>query len=130
MAESLIDQGVSAVFGPTTSTVAMKLKPLFENESTVFLSSTVSANSLDGIDDSLFKFISVSSRAHKIVSLLLDYNNVEKIVFVNDMTNDKFAENYISEFEPLFNQRGGRFLKLLIIFLNQDLHLERPQMLL
>ncbi|MBI9104370.1 MAG: ABC transporter substrate-binding protein [Spirochaetales bacterium] len=120
MTEELINEGISVIFGPTTSSAALSIQPLFGKEGIVFLSSTVSTMELDGIDDNLIRFISVKTRKDKITKLLLDYNGVEEVVVVNDLTNNKFAISYIDEIQPAYESRGGMIKKVITYVPQED----------
>lgn len=110
IAEEMISDGVVAILGPTLSNTALKLVPYMNDQKTILISSTVSTNSLDNLDDYHIKFISVQNRYEILTNLLLNIKEDKNVSFVYDVENQGFAENYIKAFAPHYTQSGGTII--------------------
>jgi len=108
----LINEGITVIFGPTTSSSATELQSFYQREDLIFISSTVSSTLFDSIDDNHFRFISVKDRGEKVANYLIE-NNILKLLIVNDSTNEKLASTYIDDFMPRYSMQGGEMINII-----------------
>ncbi|WP_305045262.1 ABC transporter substrate-binding protein [Geoalkalibacter sp.] len=112
--QKLLDEGVVAVIGPMTSSMALAVQPLADARRTVLLSPTVSSDALSGRDDFFLRTASTNAQGAR---LLADYAAGElgltSINVLYDLGNRAYGESLYRSFASEFEARGGRIAEVL-----------------
>ncbi len=107
--DHLIDQGVWAIIGPMTSSMAMATVPAVNRHRVPMLSPTASTNELIGIDDSFFRTYPASARAaDRLAEHLAEDLGLRRVNAIFDLGNRAHTESWLRHFQDAFAARGGR----------------------
>lgn len=111
--QELIEQGVDAMIGPMSSTIAMAILPYLNRSRMVTVSPTASTTRLSGRDDYFFR-VCPSAGAHARVNA--DYQirsgNMQRITVAFHSGNPSFCESFIKNFKQTFQAGGGEILSV------------------
>jgi branched-chain amino acid transport system substrate-binding protein len=105
----LLAEGVVAIIGHMTSTMSVAAVPLMNENKTVMISPTATANALDAQDDF---FIRMEPASRKQTESLARYAfskaGLKRVAALYDASNRVYSEDYLNAFSSLFNKLGGR----------------------
>ncbi len=107
-AKNLIDQGASAIIGPTTSAMAVAVTPVVNDAKVVCLSPTATTEDLSGKDD---YFLRVTSTTKLFAATNANYQlktkRMRRVAAAYDLGNRSFSENWINNFAAALEKGGG-----------------------
>lgn len=108
----LIGQGVEAIIGPMTSSVAMAIVPLVNASSTIMVSPTVTTTQLSGMDDNFLRVIgSTRSYADRQARYQLEKLGHRQAVAIFDQNNGAYTESWLRDFVATYEALGGKLLR-------------------
>lgn len=109
---NLIDQGVAAIIGPLTSSMAEATVPLANERQVVMISPCATTEALTGIDDYFFRVVaSTGQYAEHHAYHLHDNLNLKKFTVIYDLSNKSFAESYYHDFRTSIERLGGEIVQ-------------------
>jgi branched-chain amino acid transport system substrate-binding protein len=104
----LIDDGVVALIGPMTSSMAVVLHPLVNQARVVMVSPTVTANRFNDLDDYFYRMtMPLKVNAEKQAVEVLR-RGLKRIAVSVDTTNAAYTEDVLASFRQPFEAGGGR----------------------
>lgn len=107
----LINAGVMAIIGHTTSTTTVAAVPLMNKEKKLMIAPSASTNKLTGLDDYLLRVTPPSSTQGDHLAHYIYHNmGLKKIAVVYDLSNRAFAEGLFRIFRPGFENMGGKVI--------------------
>lgn len=101
---ALIDRGVNAIIGPTTSAMAVAVAPLATEAQIPMFGVTVSTNQLSRQDDYFFRLISstqTSTRA--FADYLIEHTGFQQYAVVTDLSNEAYTRSWMRDFQARMN---------------------------
>jgi len=107
-AKELIDQKVTAILGPMTSSMAMQVVPLGNQHRIVVLGGTVTTNQLTGKDDYFFR---VLAPTRKFASANAGYQikrGLKRFAVTYDLRNRAYTESWLTDYKHAVERDGGR----------------------
>jgi len=105
--EALIAARVEAIIGPMTSSMGDAILPVATRAGMVVVSPTVTASSLSGKDDILFK-VAPSVETSTRLSAAFEYaRGVRRAAIVNDLSNRAYTADWAGHFRRDFTALGG-----------------------
>jgi branched-chain amino acid transport system substrate-binding protein len=109
----LLDQEVTAIIGPMTSSMAMEMVPIVNQSSTIMVSPTATTTKLLGLDDNFLRVIS-STRAYasKCARYQAQKLGRRTAVAIYDLNNRAYTQSWLDDFRSEFHKQGGKFLKV------------------
>jgi branched-chain amino acid transport system substrate-binding protein len=107
----LLEQGVCAIVGHSTSAQTMAGLKVTDPAGTVMISPTASTTALSGKDDFFFRVVDVSAtRAEILGRNIHDNRGCATISFVYDTVNRPFTQSFVDAVRKGFESAGGRVL--------------------
>ncbi|KFB69815.1 ABC transporter substrate-binding protein [Candidatus Accumulibacter vicinus] len=104
----LIDQGVVAIVGPVTSTVAKAILPIVDDARVVMVSSSATTDELTGKDDYLYRVnMSTAEAATRIAEYHLKERPLGPLVAAYDLNNRSYTERWLEAFRTTYEKGGG-----------------------
>jgi len=88
-----IDKNIPVVIGHYTSGMMVESMDYLRTRDILFLSPTISADSLSGIDDNFIRFIATTKEQAVVLTNLANKNNHKKFAIIYDLSNKGFNEN-------------------------------------
>ncbi|MEW6514901.1 MAG: penicillin-binding protein activator [Pseudomonadota bacterium] len=108
--DAFVAAGVRTVIGPMTSTMAIAILDRSKEAGLLLISPTVTASTLSGRDDNLFKVVS-STQKHAQLSADSQFDQgTRRIAAVYDLGNSAYTEDWLQQFRKAFEARGGKFV--------------------
>ncbi len=108
LVSDMVDQGLSAIIGPMTSSIAVSVAPLLQGGSTIMLSPTVSTNQLAGQADN---FLRIYPQNDVMATRLGEYAYTElglrHVAVVLDEGNLAHTKGWSDRFRDAFVALGG-----------------------
>lgn len=111
MAEELIRDGVIAIVGPATSSVAAEVLPVANREHVLLVSPTVSSSRFQGQDDWLVMLHPSTAVSARAMSSHAVGRGLRRAVLFQDGSNEVFTEAWSEAFVGDFQGRGGKVLR-------------------
>lgn len=105
----LANEGVVAIVGPMTSSIAVVIKPLIDSSQIVTISPTTKTDQLSAKDDFFLRVTTPLSKnavlmaAHAVVNL-----NLTRFAVAYDASNRAFTETWLNFFKQALVERGGQ----------------------
>ena len=104
----LIDEKVTAIVGPMTSSMAVKVQPLVNEHKVVMVSPTAKTDQLSGLDDYFLRVtIQLSDNAKKMAHHVVYERGLKRFGVVYDLTNKAFTETWLDYFQQAMAREGG-----------------------
>jgi branched-chain amino acid transport system substrate-binding protein len=101
----LIDQGVVAIIGHMTSSMAIAALPLINREKMIMVGPTVSSNEVSGIDDYFFRVIgSNTARVNLMADHIATRTDVKTVACLLDLGNRSFSNAWFTSFKATFEK--------------------------
>lgn len=112
MLQELIAEGVTAVLGPMTSSVATAIVPDADRAGLLLVGGTVTTSGLTGKDDNFVRTISTTTEygSHAARSYRQRYG-LKRAALIYDLANRDYTENWANEFSRTFVAEGGQIVK-------------------
>lgn len=108
-AARLISQGVSAIVGPMTSSMAMATVAQANDARVLMISPTVTTKVLSTLDDYFMRVVSsTGSYAKMSAAYHLDRLGIKRTVAVYDAGNLAYAESWLSDYRQAYEAGGGQ----------------------
>lgn len=108
------NQGVSIIFGPTTSGRAMALREFFVTEDILFLSATASSDELSGFDDYLLRTSATAyAQGEQLAALAFEREGDRRFVCVTDTSNSSYTGLVLNGFVEEVQNLGGQISEVL-----------------
>ncbi|MFQ3574751.1 MAG: ABC transporter substrate-binding protein [Thermodesulfovibrionales bacterium] len=101
--EALVQEGVVALIGPATSSQAMNLLPIVNEQRIVTISPTASSSLLIGKDDNLIRIRQSNKDDARLLGEYAKRLGVKKIIVVYDNSNLIYANDFINNFKETFS---------------------------
>jgi branched-chain amino acid transport system substrate-binding protein len=106
-AESLIAEGVVAIVGPMTSSMAEAVLPVATHAGLVVVTPTVTASTLGGKDDVLFKVApSVGEHTRRMAAFVFAHG-LKRGAIAYDLSNKAYTADWMEHFRQDFTAQGG-----------------------
>ena len=120
----LIDQGVVAIIGPMTSSMAMHLVPIINEKEFVMMSPTVTTTYLSDKDDYFFR-VSNTTKSYATVMAQYLYNSlaIKKVAVAYDLGNKAYTESWLEDFRKEFERLSGSIFTTVKFHSGPDTHL-------
>ena len=110
-ASFLLEQGVSAIVGHSTSSQTMAGLKVTDPAGTVMISPTASTTALSGKDDFFFRVVDVSAtRAEILGRHIHDSRGCATMSIVYDTVNRAFTQSFVDAVRKGFENAGGKIL--------------------
>ncbi len=100
--ESLINEGVVAIIGHSYSSNTLKAHPYVISRNTLLITAFTATSQLSGQDDLFFRTSVDCAIYGKKMAVLLQKKDIHSIVFLMDMTNAAFVQDYASSVKKYF----------------------------
>lgn len=111
--EKLISEGVFAIIGPMTSSMAVEMVPQANQEKVVMISPTANTQQLAGIDDYFFRVISSTGvYAEHLAGYLHSEKKLKHVSIIYDLKNQAFTESFQEGFKSSFEKSGGKVTRV------------------
>lgn len=104
--QKLIDQGVAAVIGHTTSEQTAAVFDMFNLQKTILISPTSSSQSFSAKDDFFFRNMSDNKSFAYLLARKIHDAGAQKVVCIYDLANRAFTESYWLAMESEFQKLG------------------------
>ncbi len=105
----LDSEGVVAIVGPMTSSIAVVIQPLINASQTVTISPTVKTDQLSGQDDFFLRVTTPLSRnAVHIANHAVTNLQLKKFAVAYDVSNREFTETWLGFFKQALLEKGGQ----------------------
>ncbi len=109
--KELIDKGVAAIIGHTTSAITAEVVPLMNQMKKLMISPSASTNKLTGLDDYLLRVTAPSkAQGEHLARYIFQEKGVKKAAVVYDLSNRAFAGGLHRVFKNEFERVGGEVL--------------------
>lgn len=105
-AEELAQEGVEAVIGPFTSSMAATIVPILEKKSIVVVSPTITSMAFFGRNDHLFRINRTTRDNTRDYATHMVRRGDRRISIAYDTRNKSFAASWIKEFEAVAAELG------------------------
>ncbi len=114
VSKELIDLGVVAVLGLSTSNIAIKAVDVFNTHQVVMISATVATPSLTGSDDYFFRVRNdIRPTAGKLGAYAYNQAGVKTVSAILDYSNEEYSSNWFKYFQINFEASGGETFTVL-----------------
>ncbi len=111
--KKMIDQGVAAIIGPMTSSMAMAVVSQSNSAGIVTISPTAATNKLTGLDDYFFRTISPSRNAIlRLAEYSHDTLSLRRISVVWDSANEAFSKEWLDIFQEYFSDEDDHIISV------------------
>jgi branched-chain amino acid transport system substrate-binding protein len=111
-AQELIDQGVSAIIGPTTSQMAMAITPVLNKAKVVAVAPTATTEALSDKDDYFFRVCATTKVfASANANYQIKTNSMSRVAAAYDLSNRSFTEMWLNNFADAFAKGGGEVIE-------------------
>lgn len=108
----LINNRVTAIIGPMTSSMAMATAPLVNASGIVMVSPTVTTTDLAGKDDNFIRVCSTTTAyAAKSARCQFERCGLRTMAAIYDQSNSSYTESWLNDFRTTFTGLGGRVVK-------------------
>jgi branched-chain amino acid transport system substrate-binding protein len=119
----LLGQGVVAIVGPMTSSIAMAVLPQANEARRVLLSPTATTNALTGKDDHFLRVTAATrSNAKTSADYHFDGKGLRRMTAIYDTRNRAFTEDWLAVYREAFAARGGEVIAAIEFASSDDLH--------
>jgi len=119
--KELIDEGVVAIIGHTTSSMSIAALPVANQNKILMVSPTSTTNILSGQDDYFFRITSPDKiQASIMANYAWNRLNIKHIACVYDLSNQKFTQGWLNNFTESFQSVGGK------VVYEQTFHAKKP----
>lgn len=112
---------IPVVIGHYTSGMMVKSMDYLRTQDILFLSPTISADSLSGIDDNFIRFIATTKEQALVLTDIAKRNNHKTFVVIYDVSNMGFNEDLYNNFKLLLEENQGHIVSTLTYNSNTDL---------
>ncbi|MEH6648452.1 MAG: ABC transporter substrate-binding protein [Motiliproteus sp.] len=117
--QELINNGVVAIVGPSTSSIATAIEPIASQSKLLLLGVTPTTNELSGKDDYFFRTVSATRHvATKNAQHQLKLG-ADSFAIALDTRNLAYTQSWSDDFRTAVNQAGGT-IKLVLPFASSD----------
>lgn len=110
-AKALVDAGVDAIVGASTSTTATAALPVVNAGHLLMVSAMASSTSLSGKDDYLVRTGPTTRDSVTAYARELAGRGLRNIAVAYDMRNAAYSQSWLNEFREAFEHQGGRITK-------------------
>lgn len=111
IAGEFIDDSIELVIGHYTSGMMFSSLDRINRNNILYLSPTVSADTLSKADDNFIRFIASTKEQADVLSKVAYHNNHENFIVLIDNKNIGFNQNLSENFESEINAYGGKVVK-------------------
>lgn len=109
-ARDLARQGVEAVIGPFTSSMAAAILPVLEEKQILLVSPTITAMAFHGKDDHLIRINRTTRDNANDYAAMLMQRGLPRVAVAYDLRNRTFTESWLSEFRQASERFGNRIV--------------------
>lgn len=109
--KELVTEGVTAVLGPMTSSIAAAIVPDANRAGMLLVGGTVTTSGLTGKDDNFVRTISTTTEYASHAARNCRYHGYKRAALVYDLANRDYTENWANEFSRTFTSEGGQIVK-------------------
>jgi branched-chain amino acid transport system substrate-binding protein len=110
----LLDEGVVAIVGHMTSSMAVAAVPLMNERRVLMIGPTVSTNALTGVDDYFVRVLPPNRiEAEQMARHAREQLKLESVVAVYDLGNRAYTRSWVDAFSAEFKRQGGFVVKSL-----------------
>lgn len=103
--EELFKEGVVAVIGPSTSTMAKNLLPIINEKKLLSISPTATSTELAGLDDYLIRIRPTNREDAEVLAEYIKKNlKIKKIAIIYDIINPAYTNDFIDNFKVQFTK--------------------------
>lgn len=112
--QELISEGVTAVLGPMTSSIAASIVADADRAGMLLVGGTVTTSGLTGKDDNFIRTISTTSEygSHAAHNYRQRYD-FKRVALIYDLANRDYTENWAKAFAATFEAEGGQVVQSL-----------------
>lgn len=108
LTQELLDEEVTIILGAITSTIALKIAPLINENSTILLSLGAATSELSGFDDNVFRVTTpVDKRAPYYALLAYEKLNIKRVALIYDESNPGYVFSASTHFRKHYEKLGG-----------------------
>ncbi len=109
--KELVTEGVTAVLGPMTSSIAAAIVPDANRAGMLLVGGTVTTSGLTGKDDNFVRTISTTTEYASHAARNYRHHGYKRAALVYDLANRDYTENWANEFSRTFTSEGGQIVK-------------------
>lgn len=103
--EELVREGVIAVVGPATSTMAKNLLPLINERKILTVAPTPTSTELAGLDDYMIRLRPTNKEdAEALAKYVIKNTKLKRIAIVYDLSNPSYTKDFADHFVELFSK--------------------------
>jgi branched-chain amino acid transport system substrate-binding protein len=108
VARELVEQKVTAIIGPMTSSMAQVLVPIVNKARLVTVSPTVTTSELSGLDDYFLRVLpDTNSYAPKSAHFHFEKLGLRRAAIIYDSGNNSYTVSWLKAFRKTFERLGG-----------------------
>lgn len=121
--QGLLEQNVTAIIGPMTSSMTVLAVPLVNDAAVPLISPTATTDSLAGIDDHFFRVISPTlNYATKNARYQYKQLGKRRIAAVYDIRNKAYTKAWLDNFKAEFEKLGGTLVSEVTFASSPNVH--------
>lgn len=105
--KEFISENIPVVIGHYTSGMMVNSMAYLKDKDILFLSPTISADSLSGINDNFIRFIATTREQTIILADTANKHNHKKFAVIYNLENTGFNEVFFTNFEELLEKNNG-----------------------
>lgn len=109
--KELVTEGVTAVLGPMTSSIAAAIVPDANRAGMLLVGGTVTTSGLTGKDDNFVRTISTTTEYASHAARNYRHHGYKRAALIYDLANRDYTENWANEFSRTFTSEGGQIVK-------------------
>lgn len=108
--KEFIKENVPVVIGHYTSGMMVNSMEYLKDKDILFLSPTISADSLSGIDDNFIRFIATTREQAAVLADTANENNHKRFSIIYNLENNGFNDIFASNFKKLVEKNNGEVI--------------------
>lgn len=110
-AQELIDEEVTAIVGPFTTTMTEAVRTVTEPQGMLVFSPTASSVRLSGLDDNLFRLCSTTKDQAGFYAEFMAERGLRRISMIASKDNLSFVKSWVDEYKQKFGAYGGKVVQ-------------------
>lgn len=108
--KEFINENIPVVIGHYTSGMMVNSMDYLKNKDILFLSPTISADSLSGLDDNFIRFTGMTNESAIVLADTAKKNNNRKFAVIYDIENKGFNDALFDNFKRLLEENQGEVI--------------------
>jgi branched-chain amino acid transport system substrate-binding protein len=111
--DALKKQGVVAIVGPSTSSIAVAITPMANENHLLLIAPTATTNKLSGLDDNFLRSVADAAFYGRATAQFhFSKQGIRSVALVLDMANADYTENWGEPYAAEFTRLGGKVVRM------------------